>query len=627
MERGERGVRVTGEVRERKLNEGLVVIKKKIKLDFPSNRKQTVFQKKAMNNDEAPPKVSKLDRMRAKFATELAASQRREQEARDRADQADADREHADAERRDALDQAEALRLEAESLRTALLERDEEPRVEDAGNLGTDPEVSEGEANLSNTEEEEVRAALEKKRAALVKEKAKLEKKAAKRKEATQEREKEAAKLAAIKAGEKDAKRHAAEKDAKKGKRERDELEKKKSLEQAKAKKKAYDAQLAQLDDLFGRDPKKAKKAMEKKDETPTGSDESDTDSDSSNDAEGRKKKKGKHPKKASKKDSDTESGDDSSTQSDSSADSKKGSTTPEWKQAIGHANSKHPRFTKSERKAWKKRDEHRKEAAILFGLKNKEFGCFDHPSLRAVASIETLGGSHDPLKQMVFALRATYGPSIDRIVEVFSAMKKPGRFTKRAGLSITTDGPNIGILVAIHRCQVQNPHVKTVAQFFHAITACPSAWTSKMTDIESLCVETPVTATALGYVHAEYMARATDLVPRANAPPASRVATPATSQAQVPRRATVVPPPRHVPAPSVPAPFHGAHLQGTPLVPPGPYTGVPQRGCNNCGSTDGHWGKNCTRTCTMAGCKAAAPTGVTHSGKDCPSRVKREST
>ena len=361
-----------------------------------------------MNNDEAPPKVSKLDRMRAKFATELAASQQREQEARDRADQADADREHADAERRDALDQAEALRLEAGSLRTALLERDEEPRADDAGDLGTDPDVSEGEADPSDTDEEEVRAALTKKRAALVKEKAKLEKKAAKRKEATQE--KEAAKLVATRAGEKDAKKRAAEKDAKKGKRERDEADKKKALEREKAKKKAYDAQLAQLDDLFGRDPKKAKKAMEKKDETPTGSDESDTDSDSSDDAEGRKKKKGKHPKKASKKDSDTESGDDSSTQSDSSADTKKGSTTPEWKQAIGHANSKHPRFAKTEGKQWKKRDEHRKEAAIVYGRKNKEFGCFDRPSLRAVAGIETLGGSHDPLKQMVSCLRQPTG-------------------------------------------------------------------------------------------------------------------------------------------------------------------------------------------------------------------------
>ena len=103
------------------------------------------------------------------------------------------------------------------------------------------------------------------------------------------------------------------------------------------------------------------------------------------------------------------------------------------------------------------------------------------YPTASAVASIETLGGSHDPLKQMVSCLRATFGPSIDRVVEVFSAMKKPGRFTKRAGLSITTDGPHIAILVAIHRCKVQNPHVKTVAQFYHAINACPSAWTSKM--------------------------------------------------------------------------------------------------------------------------------------------------
>ena len=31
------------------------------------------------------------------------------------------------------------------------------------------------------------------------------------------------------------------------------------------------------------------------------------------------------------------------------------------------------------------------------------------------------------------------------------------------------------------------NLHVKTVAQFLHAINACPSACTSNMTDIESL--------------------------------------------------------------------------------------------------------------------------------------------
>ena len=50
-----------------------------------------------------------------------------------------------------------------------------------------------------------------------------------------------------------------------------------------------------------------------------------------------------------------------------SSADSKKSSKTPEWKQLIGYASSTHPRLRKSERKQWKKRDEHRQEAAIVY--------------------------------------------------------------------------------------------------------------------------------------------------------------------------------------------------------------------------------------------------------------------
>ena len=378
----------------------------------------------------------------------------------------------------------------------------------------------------------------------------------------------------------------------------------------ARMKKLEYEKRRRELENEFGLDGKKSKAKMKKGEETPTGSDESDssTNTDSSDDSEGRSKSKKKRGKKG-----DSDSGEDSS----NSGGSEKKKKMKAWKRALGYVNRQHPRFEKEERKSWEKRGEHRKEASLIYGPKNRIFGVTCRVCLKALANIETLGGSHVPLKQMVTSLRATFGANIDRIVEVCAQMKRPGPFPNKHGLTVATDGRYVAILAAIHRCQVAAVHVRTVAQIYFAINACPSQWTPKMGDLESSVIETPVTATPLGYTHCEYTARASDLL---------RPETTAALPRAVPRNAPGTgpprgPPPRNGSAPSAPS----THLQGTPPAPVTMLaTGVPLRSCNNCGGTDGHWGKECIRTCTLAACKTAAPSGVTHTGKDCPVRKQR---
>ena len=409
-------------------------------------------------------------------------------------------------------------------------------------------------------------------------------------------------------------------------------LEKKKAAEaaakqDAKKKEREKERRRAEAKAVFSGNGKKRSKGKKGDSSSDSGSDTDDTESSS----ERKKKKKRRKAGKRAQDDTSTDSDTDSDSDSDASKRGKRGhrrnssdSDEPRrkkrgghekrreghgWRRALGSSNAKNSRFEKSEFRNWKKRDAHRKEAAVVFDENGKGWGVYELKTFKAVSNIDTLATEHPPL---VTQLRKTHGSTVDRLMEVLGTMKKPGPFPTSAQMNIATDGPVVKMLVAIHRCIAQSNHTKTVNQIFHAIDSPPSEWGSKITDVESNAIETPITKTALGYAGSAYTANpstvtrdipAAPLIPRGGLHPrggfrggrgggATETVTPATPQA-------------------------------APVFTPRPLHLVPQGGCNNC-DANGHWGRDCPQLCRLPPCVAAVAgirADVKHTGAMCPLR------
>lgn len=442
----------------------------------------------------------------------------------------------------------------------------------------------------------------------------------------------------------KDEKKAQAAKDRAKAKAARAEPEKKRARKKNDTAKQERRAAVAKA---FGGDAKKAKGRRSK---------------DSSSDDEGAKKKKGRRgkesssdasstentsdesdesPKKKKKKkvvkyandsttshtestDTDKSTDTDSATSSDEPARKKRGGAKPRdtdaphkkrgtggpkgWRRELGSANAKNSRFEDIEFKPWRKKDAHRKEAGIVFSASGKSFGVFDHRAFKAVQNVNTLAVAHPTLRAMVVVLQTTYGPQMERLSEVLGEMTTCGAFPRSAELNVATDGTILCMLVAIHRCEVQTVHSKTVNQIYHTLQSPPSEWVSKITDIDSYAVETPITKTAHGYAGCTYTGRAGTSAektrydnPRGGFAPRGGFLGGRGNAAQPAPTGTLVPPP----------PIARGGLGMRPSMP-----------CNNCGSTDGHWGRQCTQLCTLGACVAAVAgvrADVKHTGATCP--------
>ena len=412
----------------------------------------------------------------------------------------------------------------------------------------------------------------------------------------------------------------------------KDKAREKKNLDKAKA------ARRADVERTFRGDAKKKSKSGRAKD---TSSNSASSDDSSSNNSDDEKKKRRKTVKYA---DDSTTSNSESDSPSDDSDDNRRkgkrskrdeslGSDAParkrrgsggkkKWRRELGSANSKHTRYETIQFKNWKKKNGHRTEAQIVFDKDGRSFGVFEHRAFKAVGNINTLAVAHPVLRAMVVVLQNTYGPTMDRLSEVLGDMTECGPFPRSAELNVATDGPILCMLVSIHRCEVQTVHTKTVNQIFHTMNSPSSEWLSKITDIDSYAVETPVTKTAHGYTGSAYTAKAGTVSHPFTPNQRGRAASDGVARGGFPHRGGLGSQGRGngvVPVVPVVVPV---------AAPPNARGGLaarnPNTGCNNCGALDGHWGRNCVQICTLPPCVAAVAgvkADVKHTGATCPFR------